>query len=98
MPVANISNASSRTSFDEGHFSRHIRRMRSVYAERRGTLIASIHKQLGTAAEMSGAEAGMHLVMMLNGVADREIAARAARQRPAEEIPGGVRRLGECLA
>lgn len=64
----------------EGHFSRHIRRMRAVYAERRSALIESIHKELGPAAEIQGAEAGMHLSIILKGISDREIAARAARQ------------------
>jgi GntR family transcriptional regulator/MocR family aminotransferase len=65
----------------EGHFARHIRRMRSVYAERRGALIESIRAELGTTAEIAGAQAGMHLALMLNGIADRDIAERAARQK-----------------
>lgn len=64
----------------EGHFSRHIRRMRSVYAERRDALIESVGKELGATAEIVGAQAGMHLATILNGVADREVAERAARQ------------------
>ncbi|HEV2488918.1 MAG TPA: PLP-dependent aminotransferase family protein [Candidatus Acidoferrales bacterium] len=64
----------------EGHFSRHIRRMRAVYAERRSALIESIHEELGPAAEIHGAEAGMHLSIILKGISDRDIAARAARQ------------------
>ena len=65
----------------EGHFYRHIRRMRSVYAERRAVLVESIRNQLGTTVEIAGAHAGMHLVTILKGVADRKIAERAARQK-----------------
>jgi len=64
----------------EGHFSRHIRRMRLLYGERRIALIESIRKHLGRGAVVTGAHAGMHLAMTLNGIEDREIANRAARQ------------------
>ncbi len=64
----------------EGHFSRHIRRMRLLYAERRSALIESIRNELGSVAEIAGAQAGMHLCVILKGIADREVAARAARQ------------------
>lgn len=65
---------------DEGHFARHIRRMRLVYAERRTALIESLRKQLGAAAKITGTEAGMHLSTLLEGISDREISARAARE------------------
>jgi GntR family transcriptional regulator/MocR family aminotransferase len=64
----------------EGHFSRHIRRMRSLYAERRGALIENIRHELGSVVEIAGAQAGMHLSVIFNGLSDRQIAARAARQ------------------
>lgn len=64
----------------EGHFSRHIRRMRLVYAERRSALIESIRNELGSAAQISGAQAGMDLSVILKGVSDRQVAERAASQ------------------
>jgi GntR family transcriptional regulator/MocR family aminotransferase len=64
----------------EGHFSRHIRRMRVVYGERRSALIESIRKEFGSEAEVTGGQAGMHLSMALSGIRDREIAARAAEE------------------
>jgi GntR family transcriptional regulator / MocR family aminotransferase len=64
----------------EGHFSRHIRRMRAVYAERRSVLIESIRRELGPAAEIQGAEAGMHVCVILKGISDLEVAERAARE------------------
>lgn len=64
----------------EGHFARHIRRMRLVYAERRNALIENLRDQFGAMAEMAGAEAGLHLSVILNGVPDRELTARAARE------------------
>ena len=65
----------------EGHFARHIRRMRVLYRERRSALVESLEKELGPTVEVLGSEAGMHLAVALpNGRGDREIAERAARQ------------------
>ena len=65
----------------EGHFARHIRRMRVVYGERASVLVSSIRKELGSAVEICGGDAGMHLAVTMNDeTADVEIAERAARQ------------------
>ncbi|MGD0213265.1 MAG: PLP-dependent aminotransferase family protein [Terriglobales bacterium] len=65
----------------EGHFARHIRRMRVLYRERRSALVNSLHEELGSRVEVLGSEAGMHLVVTLpKGSRDVEIAERAARQ------------------
>lgn len=65
----------------EGHFARHIRRMRVLYGQRRSVLVESIQKELGSVVEVLGDEAGVHLTVALkNGVRDLEIAERAARQ------------------
>jgi GntR family transcriptional regulator / MocR family aminotransferase len=64
----------------EGHFARHIRRMRVHYGELRTALVANLRKQLGPLVEVIGDEAGMHVTVTLqNGIRDLEIAERAAR-------------------
>ena len=64
----------------EGHFARHVRRMRALYAERRTVLVEAIHEQIGGALEIVSAEAGMHLVGLLRlGIKDTDIAQNAAR-------------------
>jgi GntR family transcriptional regulator / MocR family aminotransferase len=68
----------------EGHFMRHIRRMRQVYKERRSILIDSLAREFPahTGFEVHGVEAGMHLAMTLPpGLNDREISARAISSR-----------------
>lgn len=65
----------------EGHFSRHIRRTRAVYAERRCVLMQSIRDELGGRAEIHGAEAGMHLSAVFKGISDREVAERAVAHK-----------------
>jgi GntR family transcriptional regulator / MocR family aminotransferase len=64
----------------EGHFARHIRRTRALYMQRRTALVEAIGKQLGDKLEVIGAEAGMHLVALLQpGVSDVAVAKKAAQ-------------------
>ena len=66
----------------EGHFSRHIRRMRSLYRERRNALLESIRNELDIAVNVTGEQTGLHLSMTLpRGFRDHEIGERAARHR-----------------
>ena len=65
----------------EGHFARHIRRMRVLYGQRRRALVESIGEQFGPIVEVLGDEAGVHLAVALkSGGSDLEIAERAARR------------------
>jgi GntR family transcriptional regulator/MocR family aminotransferase len=70
----------------EGHFTRHIRRMRQVYVERRSILIDSLKVAFPyggpSGIEIHGAEAGMHLAITLPaGTNDMQLAADAVKQR-----------------
>jgi GntR family transcriptional regulator/MocR family aminotransferase len=65
----------------EGHFARHIRRMRMLYAERRRALVDAIQVQMGDFVEVVGEEAGMHLVALLPpGTNDVRVSREAARR------------------
>ena len=58
----------------EGHFSHHLKRMRSLYAERRKLLRESLQAAFGDALEIVGEEAGMQLVALLPpGMSDYEV-------------------------
>jgi GntR family transcriptional regulator/MocR family aminotransferase len=64
----------------EGHFARHIRRMRMLYMDRRRALVSAIEMQMEDIAEVIGAEAGMHLVALLpRGTNDVAMSRRAAQ-------------------
>jgi GntR family transcriptional regulator / MocR family aminotransferase len=66
---------------NEGHFSRHVRRMRQIYSERREVLVSFIQKELDSILEIHGANAGLHLAVTLTkGFRDRAISERAANQ------------------
>jgi GntR family transcriptional regulator/MocR family aminotransferase len=47
----------------DGHFARHIRRMRSLYKARRAALVESLHAEFGDFLTIHGSEAGMHLTV-----------------------------------
>ena len=66
---------------EEGHFARHVRRVRVVCGQRRTALVEAIRTELGPAVQLLGDPAGMYLTVALSGrFRDREIALRAARQ------------------
>ncbi len=65
----------------EGHFARHIRRMRMLYMERRTALVKAIADEMGDMLEVIGAEAGMHLVTLLpRGINDVAVSVGAAEK------------------
>lgn len=66
----------------EGHFARHVRKMRTLYGQRRGVLVAALEREFGDRLEVLGDQAGMHLVAAFQGpLDDRLVAETAARQR-----------------
>ncbi len=65
----------------DGHFARHIRRMRMLYMERRSALVNAIRAEMGDLLEVIGEEAGMHLVTLLPpGVSDMTVSKKAAQK------------------
>src|SRR4029078_10749298 len=64
---------------DGGHFARHLRRMRSRYAEARGALVDAVKRQLDGHMTIRGANVGLHVVGELPaGTDDVEVSRRAA--------------------
>jgi GntR family transcriptional regulator / MocR family aminotransferase len=63
-----------------GHFTRHIRKTRQLYMERRNALARALREEFGAEIEILGAEAGMHLVITIpHGLSDQKIALEAAK-------------------
>jgi GntR family transcriptional regulator/MocR family aminotransferase len=62
----------------EGHFARHIRRTRMLYAERQAALIEAAARELAGLLEIRPAESGMHLVAYLPNGTDDHAASRLA--------------------
>jgi len=61
----------------EGHFARHIQRMRKLYAERRDATAAGLQSVLGKQVQIDSQPGGMHLILRLQGRrSDRRLVAR----------------------
>jgi GntR family transcriptional regulator/MocR family aminotransferase len=74
----------------EGHFARHIRRMRMLYMDRRRALVNAIEIEMGDMTEVIGAEAGMHLVVLLPRGTNDVALSRKAAQRGISAMPLSV--------
>ena len=67
---------------EEGHFERHIRRMRTLYSDLRRLLVNHVREHLHKIVSLVGDEAGMHVTAILNTRhRDEEVAVRAVRQK-----------------
>jgi GntR family transcriptional regulator / MocR family aminotransferase len=80
---------------NEGHFARHLRRMREIYAERLRVLIEAARERLTGLLEISAVEAGLQTVGWLRGGIMSGSAAEAAEKRGVDVIPVGVYGLGK---
>jgi GntR family transcriptional regulator / MocR family aminotransferase len=71
----------------EGHFARHIRRMREVYAERLGVLLKGARAELAGLVEISNVEAGLQTIGWLPKRSRAEDVAADAAKKNVEVIP-----------
>jgi GntR family transcriptional regulator/MocR family aminotransferase len=67
---------------NEGHFPRHVRRMRLLYESRRNALIRAVNDIAPNLLELGPSDSGMKVVAWLPpGVSDRDVAARGEAER-----------------
>ena len=65
---------------ETGTLERHIRKMRSVYARRRALLMDRLQERFGARVQVSGVNAGMHLLLTVQlGMSETELREGAAR-------------------
>ncbi len=65
----------------EGHFARHLRRMRRVYLDRRDALLTGLDRHCGGRLTVHNADAGLHVAVLLPaGLDDVEVVRRMARR------------------
>lgn len=82
--VSLLDQAVLRDFIADGHFGRHVRRMREVYASRLGVLLSEARARLGGLLEVSEVEAGLQTVGWLRGGVTGTEAERAAADRGVE--------------
>ena len=72
-PVPTVEQKTLQRFMEEGHFERHLNRMRNLYKQKRETVVAAIHEILPD-AEVEGASAGLHLTLRIhNGMTEQEL-------------------------
>ncbi|HDR9005806.1 PLP-dependent aminotransferase family protein [Burkholderia vietnamiensis] len=65
----------------DGHFVSHIRKMRTLYGQRREVLLDAVARRYGDTLHALGSDAGLHLVTRLPDGADDRAVAQAALER-----------------
>ena len=81
----------------EGHFGRHLRRMREVYARRLSVLLECAQQHLSGALEISGVEAGLQIAGWLQRGLNAELVATGAAKRGVEVIALSRYRQGPAI-
>jgi GntR family transcriptional regulator / MocR family aminotransferase len=71
----------------EGHFLRHIKRTRQVYAERREALLAAAGSYLGEVLDLGPSDAGFHVATAFRGKGGDKAVTAAALERGVELRP-----------
>jgi GntR family transcriptional regulator/MocR family aminotransferase len=71
----------------EGHYARHVRRMRGLYEERRDALREAVIRRLAGVVELGPMDGGMHAVGWLPTGWDDQRVSRALRSEAVEAAP-----------
>lgn len=70
--------ATAASFIDSGHFAKHLRKMRALYAQRRAWLIEAVHSQIGSLLQVDVQAGGMHVIARpLTDMDDRQVALHA---------------------
>ncbi|WP_434658041.1 PLP-dependent aminotransferase family protein [Chromobacterium violaceum] len=77
-PAPSIQDQATTADFlSQGHFARHIKRMRALYAQRRAALAAALQAECGDRLRLDGQPVGLQVTVWLpDGEDDRTVAAR----------------------
>ncbi len=84
------------TFMSEGHFARHIQRMRKLYSERRAFTANGLQKVLGNHVHIDSNPGGMHLILRLDGQqSDTQLVERMQQDGLSAEALSEWSQLGE---
>jgi GntR family transcriptional regulator/MocR family aminotransferase len=81
----------------DGHYARHLRRMRSAYRERLDALSGAVERTCAGALRLRTVQAGLHAIADLDDV-DEELACEEAKARGIEVAPLGTYFIGRRTA
>ncbi|MFI4876679.1 MAG: PLP-dependent aminotransferase family protein [Blastopirellula sp. JB062] len=72
---------------EEGHFARHLRRMRKLYAQRQATMFAALDQAFGSEIRFARHEAGLHVVVQASDARQNRRLQQAAEDAGIEHHP-----------
>jgi GntR family transcriptional regulator/MocR family aminotransferase len=80
--VSLLEQCSMARFMEQGHWERHVRRMRIVYKKKHDTLLQAVEQHFGSRAAVVGQGAGLHVVLQLldDNPGEAEIIRRAEQQ------------------
>lgn len=93
MAPAGVTQAAMAAFMDEGHFGAHLRRMRTLYGQRRTRLLAAAPAILKSGLRLTAGEAGLHAILWLPEGSDDFKAAELARAHGLAPTPIGFHRV-----
>ncbi|MEI5907038.1 PLP-dependent aminotransferase family protein [Bacillus spongiae] len=62
-PVSRIQQRAMQIFMQKGHWDKHVRKMRTVYAKKQAVLIEALNKYMGDRIRIMGESAGLHLII-----------------------------------
>jgi GntR family transcriptional regulator/MocR family aminotransferase len=85
---------------ESGDYERHVRKVRGIYADRRAALLQAVATHLQGDVEVTGSNAGLHVVLRLRGALEgsESIIAGEARKRDVGVYPAAPLYLGPARA
>lgn len=93
--VPRVTQAMVADFIDQGHFSRHLKKMRALYAHRRALLVAALTDAFDERVTIDLARGGMHLVARFSARASDQTLARRAQRAGLNCQPLSPRYLGQ---
>lgn len=66
---------------EQGHWERHLRKLRTIYKNKYDLLVKTIRGLFGEKAAVLGSPAGLHIVLKVHGYKEKDLLAAARRQK-----------------
>jgi GntR family transcriptional regulator/MocR family aminotransferase len=77
-PVSSLIQHTTEIFMREGHFEKHVRRMRRLYQMKYAVLLSAIRRYMGNNVAVEERKAGVHLVLRADGASRKNLLAKAS--------------------
>jgi GntR family transcriptional regulator/MocR family aminotransferase len=80
-PGSILTQATVADFMEQGYFARHLRKMRTLYAQRRACLVQALEQTLGERLQIQSQAGGIHVLANLKQAEDDRVLAKAAQAK-----------------